>query len=350
MVLGTDVSEALCCVLNIVQPAHGHAVKPLPPRRWLKFAIYASLVLAVAIALHLGAREALASAVALAPNSNRARALPGSLQMPIELVKLGAFTLETPVGPPAATLVSWVIEPPLPRIKGTVLLLHGVRMDKRSLAPMAAALAADGYRVVLVDLRGHGESSGRYLTYGGVEVRDISSVLDALRERGLTLGCTGVYGFSYGGAVALELSARDPRITAVVAVASFSSLREVMNDYRHKYLPAALNVIPSAWFQGAVDEAGRIAAFDPDRIAPLRAVGQSAAALLLIHGTADTQVPLRHSEALFGAAAGNARLVTVAGAEHAAMPGDSTGVVRRETLAWFDQWLAGSACLLAAPR
>jgi hypothetical protein len=46
-------------------------------------------------------------------------------------------------------------------------------------------------------------------------------------------------------------------------------------DLAHAYLPAALNVIPNAWFQGTVDEAGRIAAFDPDRIAPLRAVGQS---------------------------------------------------------------------------
>jgi pimeloyl-ACP methyl ester carboxylesterase len=268
--------------------------------------------------------------------------------MPAELSRLGAFTVQTQVGPPSATLVSWVVEPPASRFKGTVVLLHGVRMDKRSLAPMGAALAADGYRAVLVDLRGHGESSGRYLTYGGVEAKDISSVLDALTKRGLTLGCTGVYGFSYGGAVALELSARDPRVTAVVAVSSFSTLREVMNDYRRKYLPAALNMIPSSWFQSVVDEAGRIAAFDPDRIAPLRAVGQSAAALLLIHGTADTQVPLRHSQALFGAAIGNARLLTVTGAEHAAMPGDGTGMVRRETLAWFDQWLSAGAC--PAPR
>lgn len=70
-----------------------------------------------------------------------------------------------------------------------------------------------------------------------------------------------------------------------------------------------------------------------------RTVDQSSAALLLIHGTADTQVPLSHSQALFGAAKGNARLLTVAGAEHSAMPSDPTGVVRRETLAWFDGWL-----------
>ena len=293
----------------------------------------------IPVALYFGAREALASAVALAPNSNRAQAMPGSLPMPAELAKRGAFTFEARVGPPSATLVSWVVEPRAPLFKGTVVLLHGVRMDKRSLVGMGAALSDAGYRAVLVDLRGHGESSGRYLTYGGVEARDISTVLDALRSRGLTLGAVGVYGFSYGGAVALELSARDPRITAVVSVAAFSTLRDVVNDYRRKYLPRPLSVIPSAWFQDAVDDAGKIAAFDPDGVAPLRAVGQSSAALLLIHGTADTQVPMRHSQALLKAATGNARLLTIAGAGHGTMPTGATGIVRREALAWFDRWL-----------
>ena len=350
MVLGTNHAEALSCGLsqttsNLSSGPASHSAT----RRRFQIASYAALVALVLFAVRFGAREALASAVALAPNSDRASAMPGSLAMPVELARLGAYTLETPVGPPSATLVSWVIEPRTAQFKGTVLLLHGVRMDKRSLAKVGVALAADGYRAVLVDLRGHGESSGRYLTYGGVEVSDISTLIDALQMRDPKPGCTGVYGFSYGGAVALELGARDPRITAVVAVSSFSGLREVVNDYRKKYLPAAFSVIPSDWFQGAVDEAGKMAAFDPDRIAPLRAVARSSAALLLIHGSADTQVPLRHSQDLFRAAAGNARLVTVAGAEHAEMPGDSTGQVRRETLAWFDQWLGAAACR-AVPR
>jgi dipeptidyl aminopeptidase/acylaminoacyl peptidase len=202
---------------------------------------------------------------------------------------------------------------------------------------LGSALADAGYRAVLVDLRGHGESSGRYLTYGAMESGDVSAVLDALVSSGAELGCTGVYGFSYGGAVALQLGANDPRIRAVVAVAPFASLREVVRDYRQKYLPAALRIIPDSWLQGAVDEAGRIAGFDPEDVAPLHAVRRSAAKLLLIHGTGDTQVPLHHSTDLAKAAGSRANMLTLRGASHDLMPIDPTGYIRQQTLAWFDR-------------
>jgi dipeptidyl aminopeptidase/acylaminoacyl peptidase len=216
-------------------------------------------------------------------------------------------------------------------------------MDKRSLAQVGSALVDAGYRAVLVDLRGHGESSGRFLTYGAADVGDISAVLDALSARS-ALGCAGVYGFSYGAAVAVELGAHDPRIVAAVAVAPFSSLRAVVGDYRRKYLPEPLGLIPDSWFQSAVDEASRMAAFDPDSSSPLRAASRSRAKLLLIHGSADTQVPPRHSQLLLDASDGDARLITVPGAGHDTMPSDPTGLVRRETVLWFDHWFTAAAC------
>jgi dipeptidyl aminopeptidase/acylaminoacyl peptidase len=217
-------------------------------------------------------------------------------------------------------------------------------MDKSSLAAVGAALADAGYRAVLVDLRGHGESTGRYLTYGAAESEDISALLDSLASNGTELGCTGVYGFSYGGAVALRLAARDARVQAVVAVAPFASLREVVRDYRRKYLPEALQLVPDAWFQSAVDEAGQIAGFDPETAAPVRAVARSTAKLLLIHGTGDTQVPLRHSLELARAAGSEARVLTVPGASHDAMPSDASGLIRRETVGWFDRWFEREGC------
>jgi pimeloyl-ACP methyl ester carboxylesterase len=266
--------------------------------------------------------------------------------MPPALVERGTRSLTITVGPPAATLASWVVPSHKAAPRATIVLLHGIRMDKRSLAPIALALSDAGYRSVLVDLRGHGESTGRYLTYGSVESRDLSALLDALGDD--RRGCTGVYGFSYGAAVAIELSARDERIGAVVSVAPFASLREVTADYERKYLPPALQVVPDAWFQRAIDAAGKLAEFDPDRAAPVKSVTNSNAPLLLIHGTTDTQVPLRHSAAIARAAGERAELVEIPGARHDDMPSDRTGMVRRTAVGWFQRWLPSGACAQAS--
>jgi dipeptidyl aminopeptidase/acylaminoacyl peptidase len=316
---------------------------PKRPRLRPKRRHLLALVLAIPLLLHVVAREAVASAVAYAPNASEAGPTPGRLRIPEVLAKRGVSSLETRVGPPNATIESWVVEPRAAEPKGTIVLLHGARMDKRSLAPVAAALVDAGYRAALVDLRGHGESSGRYLSYGSVESHDVSAVLDSLSERA-SLGCVGVYGFSYGGAVAVRLGAVDPRVKVTVAVSPFATLREVVGDYRRKYLPQPLNAIPDAWFQSAVDEAARIASFDPDASSPLQAAARSHAKLLLIHGTADTQVPLRHSQMLLRAGDEDTRLIAVPRAGHEAMPSDPTGVIRKEAVAWFERWFARGSC------
>ena len=294
-------------------------------------------VVTACFGLHLAAREGVAAAVALAPNARLSVGRLEAFPLAGEFAALGARRVQTHVASPAATLVSWVAPAPEVPTKGTILLLHGVRMDKRSLVPVAAALLDDGYRVVLTDLRGHGESSGDYLTYGAVEARDVSAVLDSVLVSE-PAGPVGVFGFSYGAVVALELAARDERIHSVIAVAPFSSLRKVVADYEKEYLPAPLQLIPDRWFQGAVDEAGRLARFDPDARAPLAVMAGLRPSVLLIHGDADTQVPAYHSRALAQAAGGRARLVTLPNESHATI--FASRAVRRETIAWFDGSLA----------
>jgi dipeptidyl aminopeptidase/acylaminoacyl peptidase len=298
---------------------------------------------ALLLGLHVVARAALASAITLAPNAWRAPSERDALP-PAELGARRFRELTTRVQAPDAALVSWVVDPAARPAKGTVLLMHGVRMGKESLVRVGVALSDAGYRAVMVDLRGHGESSGRYLTYGAVEATDAKTVLDAVAASDGPLGCVGAYGFSYGASVALELGALDPRVKAVVAVSPFASLREVFGDYRRKYLPLPFRLLPDAWFEAAVDDASFIASFDPDASAPLRAVGHSGANMLMIHGAADTQVPDRHSRALVAAAGSRAALVSVPRAGHDDMPADSTGIVRHQTVAWFDRWLGPASC------
>jgi dipeptidyl aminopeptidase/acylaminoacyl peptidase len=287
------------------------------------------------LALNGVAHWAVAAAIAFAPNASRPKAEP-PVSPPVVLAGRATTTLRAPLEASVGELASWVVEPGAVPGKGTIILLHGVRMDKRSLAPMARALSDAGYRAVLVDLRGHGESDGEYLTYGAAEAGDVSRLLDVLQARYGSASPVGVYGFSYGAATAIDLAAQDPRVASVVAVSPFSSLRHVVGDYRRKYLPAVFELVPDAWFQGAVDDAGLLAGFDADRAAPLHNIRQTRAKILLIHGDHDSQVPLVHSQRLAQASSGRAELAVIPGGTHDSMPADSSHQIRERALSWFD--------------
>jgi pimeloyl-ACP methyl ester carboxylesterase len=299
--------------------------------RWLAIAVQSAVAF---VLVYLLASDAVAFTMALAPNAVR-----GARRTSPPPVLLGRNVKERTVhvGPDPANLSVWVVEPRVARPRGTVVLLHGIRMDRRSLSGMGEALCGAGYRAVLMDLRGHGASSGRYLTYGQDEARDVTQVLDALEADGTRLGPLAVFGFSYGAAVSLDVAARDPRVKTAVAVSPFASVREVVRDYQSNYLRGPLKWLPDSWFQSALDDAGRISRFDPDRTGPENSIRLGSAPLLLIHGDADRQVPLRHSQKLEELAGARAKLVVVPGATHDSVL--SRPVVERETLDWLARHL-----------
>lgn len=249
----------------------------------------------------------------------------------------GHFWVE--VGPPRATLSISVIEPrTAPR--GTILVMHGVRSRGFWLLERAHTLADAGYRAILVDLRGHGHSSGQYLTYGIHDSRDMSQVIDALEQRGLLAGRLGAYGMSYGAATALQLAALDPRVDAVVALASFSSMREEVPDFVRAVLPGIGRRISEQTIQRAVDDAGYRGNFDPDMADPSAAIRQTHAPVLLMHGTNDRLAPIEHAWRLREAGGDHTEFIPMPGLGHLGIWRDPKGEVARHTIRWFDQWLA----------
>jgi pimeloyl-ACP methyl ester carboxylesterase len=294
----------------------------------------ASLVALTTLAVLVLGRVAVAWAVVRAPNCGIDK--PPQPAPPSDVSSI----LQVPVGPPRAMLAAWILAPAAARPAGTVLVLHGIRQQKSDMLSIGRALRDAGWRAVLVDLRGHGASTGSYLTYGVVESRDLVVLLDALAAR-FDVGPVGAWGYSYGAAIAIQLAERDARVRGVVAVAPFSTLRGAVEDYAHRYLPGS-SVMPAAWLQGGVDWAGIFAHFGPDAASPLRAAAHVGPRLFVAHGTEDSQVTPRHSFALAAAAGPRARYLPVEGADHASVANDAR--VRAEGLAWLAQSLE-----LAAP-
>jgi pimeloyl-ACP methyl ester carboxylesterase len=243
------------------------------------------------------------------------------------------------VGPPYARLSVAVVNPPgdvQPR--GTVLVVHGFRNRAFWMRDTANLLAGSGYRAVLVDLRGHGRSSGDWLSYGVHESADLSQVIDALEERGLVAGRLGVYGISLGASTAIQLAGRDPRVAAVAAVAPFASMRdEVPHYFRTVFLPARW--IDDATLQEAIDHAGWLGGFDPDEASALRAIRQTAAPVLIVHGTDDWLVPPQNGILLHTAAPRSSQLVLLPGLGHVTIWQDPRGEVALLMRNWFDRHL-----------
>jgi pimeloyl-ACP methyl ester carboxylesterase len=160
---------------------------------------------------------------------------------------------------------------------GTVILLPGWSIAKEFRLGYALDFANHGYRVILVDLRGQGDSSGRYVSFGLIEHEDITQLITALEARGLIAGKLALFGISEGAVIALDTAAEDPRVDAVIAVAPFTSFTTAIRGVGNDFLPLLSNLISRKKLKQGLRLADKrtglnLAASDPrQRVAHIRA-------------------------------------------------------------------------------
>jgi len=82
--------------------------------------------------------------------------------------------------------------------RAAVIVTHGVGDSLESFTGVASVLHRRGHTVLLLDLRGHGGSEGRYTSLGGREKDDVRAALRHLRGRGLAGRGFILMGFSMG--------------------------------------------------------------------------------------------------------------------------------------------------------
>lgn len=68
--------------------------------------------------------------------------------------------------------------------KGTVILFHGLSGSKSVILPEASEFRYFGYNVMMVDLRGHGNSSGNTTTLGDKESEEVKLAYDYVAGKG----------------------------------------------------------------------------------------------------------------------------------------------------------------------
>ncbi len=199
--------------------------------------------------------------------------------------------------PDGVRLSCWLVAQKKPR--GTILYLHGVGDCKIGGLPVSAFLFSQGYNVFLFDMRHHGESGGKYCTYGFYERHDISTAIDYLQHRpDIKVGKVGLFGTSMGAAIAIQAAALDVRISAVVAEASFTTLRSIAVDYQKRLIKLPWHFLRNV----ALARSQKVAGFKARHVAPIEDVKKIHCPILFVHGTKDTFIDVGYSKQLFDAA------------------------------------------------
>ncbi|SDZ03995.1 Fermentation-respiration switch protein FrsA, has esterase activity, DUF1100 family [Nitrosomonas halophila] len=193
---------------------------------------------------------------------------------------------------------------------GVVLLLHGVRSDRRQMLGRAIFLFQSGYSVMLIDLPAHGESSGDRITVGYHEANGVRSAVHYLAEL-FPDEAFAVIAVSLGAA-AFMLSQASPAPHAVVLESMYPTIENAIDHRMQQRLgsfgrlltPLFLWQLPIRW------------GISPDQLRPIDALPALHSPVLIMSGAEDRHTPVSETQRLFDAANPPKELSIVAGAAH----------------------------------
>ena len=152
---------------------------------------------------------------------------------------------------------------------------------------------------------------------GYTEVQDVIAAFEYMQSRpDVNPERIGLIGESMGGAAVLLATVELPKVKAVVVESTFTSLEDnVADSIRDDFhLPAYPLTNLHLWF------VSQLGGYPANALRPIDAIPQiSPRPLLIMHGDADSLLPIHNAERLFAAAGEPKRLHIFPGAEHAGL-------------------------------
>jgi uncharacterized protein len=291
------------------------AIAPAPMRTWLRWAGLLAFGAAGSLALAIGAVSYPLSGLLVRPRLKRLSQLKSPhLRNFIRRIGVG-FEDVTFSSFDGTRLYGWWMG--AADNAPTIVVLHGVKKNRTDVLRAALVLRRARFNVLIFDGRGHGNSEGRYITYGFYERRDVESAIEWLiAEKKVDETRIGLAGESMGAAISLQVAAHNPRVRAVWADSPFASLRRVTEEFvrRTTRLPGAV-LNPVLWT--TLQFANYRGKFDIDTVDPLSLAAQIKCPVFLVHGNDDQLITTAHSECIHEALGGKKELWIVEGVRHA---------------------------------
>lgn len=215
---------------------------------------------------------------------------------------------------PKKRLVATFIQHP-DHLKKTVVISHGYKGNRETMANYAKMFYDMGYNVLLPDDRAHGDSAGEYISFGWLDRLDYLSWINKLLavkgedERIL------LFGVSMGGATMEMLSGENlpTQVKAIIADCGYSSIKEELiyllkeqyhlPEYPFEPMVSTINRQRLGYYLGDVSSKTQLA--------------KNRRPILFIHGGKDTYVPVHMAYENYRATKAPKQLWIVKNATHA---------------------------------
>lgn len=243
---------------------------------------------------------------------------------------LAAQSVRLPIGV-AGSVAGWFV-PGRPG-QGVVVVLHGVRADRRQMLARARFLGREGYATLLIDLPAHGESSGDRITFGAREAAGVQAALAYLR-RAWPGERVGVIGVSLGAAAAV-LARPSPAPDAVVLESMYPTIEEAAADRVTQRL--------GRWSTGLAQPLLWLlplqAGVRTDQLRPIDRIGGLAAPVLVASGAEDRHTRWNETLRIFEAAAEPRELWRVDGVAHVDLHAARPAQYEAKILAFLGRFL-----------
>lgn len=211
--------------------------------------------------------------------------------------------------PDGTRLAGWWFD--RPGSERVVIISHGHRGNKSDMLGIGPGLWRAGNSVLLFDFRGNGDSQDGPQSLAHYEQADLRAAIAYAAERRPDAAIVLV-GFSMGAAVSILVAAQEPRVRAVVLDSPFADLRGVV---AHALGKLRLPPIPLLWLTDRATRARYGYGFH--EVSPVAAIGAMAPRpVLLMHGEADSVIPLEHAHRLYAAAGDPKQLRVFPGLDH----------------------------------
>jgi fermentation-respiration switch protein FrsA (DUF1100 family) len=283
-------------------------------RRWISVLICLGLVV-----FYLGVRHV--GNMLLAPTNHPVGLPPNDLP-------IIATTIPSESG---TTLATWYI--PAADSHATIVLLHGIRADRRSMLGRARLFRKAGYAVLMIDMQAHGESPGENITVGYLEKHDVRAAVKFAREKNPGHRIA-VVGQSLGAAAAILASPLD--IDAVVLESAFPTIADAVHNRISRRLGPLSYIISPILIKDVELRSG----ISSTEIAPIDHIAQLGCPVLIASGESDDHTTIADAQNLFTAAREPKQLAIFPAAAHVDLLAHDPETYEREVLPFLNHHLS----------